>query len=105
MIKDWKLVYSPKNEVLETLLTGAATSLGLKGVYGVAGQKELEATMVNKQLVAGVQFEHSPVSTHEYFFRIFFFVKTTVDLFEIILFCTESDRAAEKFDVFIALSS
>lgn len=73
-IKEWRLVYSPKNEVFEKLLTEAALSLGLKGVVGVDTQEELEATMVNRQLVAGVQFEHPSVSI-KYFFKLIFIMK------------------------------
>lgn len=56
------MAYSPKNEVLGKFLMEAARSLGLEAVVGVDTPEELEAIMVNRQLVAGVQFEHPSVS-------------------------------------------
>lgn len=60
----WNLVYSPKNQYFEDLLTEASLSLKLGGVIGVKGQNELEAAMVANPSLAGVQFEHPAVNKY-----------------------------------------
>lgn len=62
----WNLVYSPKNQYFEDLLTNASRSFRprLGGVIGVKGQNELEAAMVANPSVAGVQFEHPAVNKY-----------------------------------------
>lgn len=60
-VNEWKLVYAPQNDILESLLSNAATSLKLDGVEGVHNGSEIAAVMGNRQLVAGVQFNHPAV--------------------------------------------
>lgn len=61
-VKEWKLVYAPQNPILEELLFNAAKSLRLDSIVGANSSEELEAIMFNRELVAGVQFNHPAVS-------------------------------------------
>lgn len=61
-VKEWKLVYSPLNPALEELVDIASKSLQLDGVVGVNSSEELEAVMFNRELVAGIEFQHSSVN-------------------------------------------
>lgn len=60
-VKEWKLVYSPLNPIFEELADLAAKSLQLDGVVAANSSEELEAIMFNQELVAGIDFLHSPV--------------------------------------------
>lgn len=61
LIHEWKLVYSPNNTIFEALVGNVSNSLGLDGIVGVSTAKEIEAVMVAKQLVAGIEFHHLAV--------------------------------------------
>lgn len=57
-IEEWKLVYSPQNDIFEDLLTPVMTFLNLDGLHAVNGTKELEYAMYHKKFVAGIEFDH-----------------------------------------------
>lgn len=61
-IKEYGLVYSPKNVVLENVLEYAAEYLGLAGVYGVNSPEEVERLMIEREFLAGVVFNHLSVN-------------------------------------------
>lgn len=65
-VNEWKLVYLPQNPVFEKLLTAAANSLDLDGVEGVNSTNEMIRTMLDRALVAGIEFQHSAVSTSSF---------------------------------------
>lgn len=60
-IKEWKLVYLPENPVLENLIHTVSKSLKLDGVVGVKTSNDLIQVMIDRELVAGIEFEHSAV--------------------------------------------
>lgn len=60
-IAEWKLVFSPKNEIFENLVAAAGDALGLDGVLGVDNENDIEAVITNRKFVAGINFEHSAV--------------------------------------------
>lgn len=62
-VKEWKLVYSPYNAVFEELIDAACKSLQLDGIVGVNTPEEVEAAMTNRELVAGIVFQHSQVKS------------------------------------------
>lgn len=59
-------MYSPKNPLLEKMLYSAAKSLKLDDVVGVSGRDELISTMFNRELVAGIEFNHPAVNFCEF---------------------------------------
>lgn len=61
-VKEWKLVYSPPNPILENLVAIAAKSLELDGVVAVNDSEQLIGTMFSKELVAGIEFHHPAVN-------------------------------------------
>lgn len=60
-VKEWKLVYSPINPIFDELAENAAKSLQLEGAVGVNSSEEVESAMFNRELVAGINFQHSAV--------------------------------------------
>lgn len=60
-VKEWRLVYSPQNPVLNRLVDTAANSLGLNGTVGVSTSDELVGVMFNRELIAGIEFKHPTV--------------------------------------------
>lgn len=61
-MKEWKLVYSPNITFFDELVGNVSNSLGLEGILGVPTPKEVEATMVTRQFVAGIEFHHLAVT-------------------------------------------
>lgn len=61
-IKEWKLIYSPENSVLENLVNTVSKSLKLDGSVGVKTSNDIAQVMVNRKLVAGIEFEHPAVN-------------------------------------------
>lgn len=61
-VKEWKLVYTPQNPVLEEMLDRAAKSLHLNGVVGANDTDELISKMFNREFVAGIEFNHPAVN-------------------------------------------
>lgn len=63
-IEDWRIVYSPKNDILEQVVRHATQSLGpvLQGFMGVSDANAVAAAMVNNHMVAGIDFNHSAVN-------------------------------------------
>lgn len=59
--KEWKLVYSPKNDVLELLLNETAKLMQFEGVMGVENASEVEQVMIKSDYFAGVIFDHEEV--------------------------------------------
>lgn len=57
-IDEWKLVYTPKNDVLENLLESTIKLLGLSGTVAVNSSRELEEVMIERKLIAGIDFQH-----------------------------------------------
>lgn len=60
-IGEWRLVYSPENQVFEHLLGHVVSGLNFSGVYGVKTSEEVEKLMLEQEFVAGVVFNHSAV--------------------------------------------
>lgn len=60
-IKEWKLVYAPKNVHLDKLMDWITKKHGLNGFEGVANGMEIESVMLNRELIAGIQFNHLDV--------------------------------------------
>lgn len=61
VIKEFKLAYSPQNELFKNMLRDVEKSLNLTESIGVDTPTELEAVVATKQLIAGVQFDHLAV--------------------------------------------
>lgn len=61
LIREWKVVYSPKHDRLDELLTSVTGKLGLDGFVGVTDSQEIAAVMTNRKLIAGIQFSHFSV--------------------------------------------
>lgn len=60
--KEWKLVYSPLNNVLQTLMDSTIQLLHLDGVVAVNTSAQIEQAMSgSEQLVAGIDFNHLSV--------------------------------------------
>ena len=60
--KKWKLVYSPLNDVLQTLMESTIQLLHLDGVVAVNTSAQIEQAMFgSEQLVAGIDFNHLSV--------------------------------------------
>lgn len=97
LIQDWKLVYSPNNTIFEELVDNVTKSLSLDGYVGVATPKEVEAAMVAKQLVAGIDFHHLAVNTifHRYF---------VIRFLQILPSFAEHQRTAEESFLFAPFS-
>lgn len=60
-VKEWKLVYLPKNECLERLLNKTVEMLNLDGVLSVDTSKQIEDVMDSRRLLAGIEFDHPDV--------------------------------------------
>lgn len=62
--KEWKLVYSPFNNVLNTLMESTIQLLNLDGLVAVNTSAQIEQAMCgSEQLVAGIAFNHLSVSS------------------------------------------
>lgn len=60
-VKEWKIVYSPKNEALDELMMNVTDSLDLEGFEGVKTPEEVETVMIERELLCGIVFEHIQV--------------------------------------------
>lgn len=60
-VRDWRLIYSPKNAVLEALLIGASRSLGLSEPIGVNSSKQVQKLVSEFGYFAGILFDHDAV--------------------------------------------
>ncbi|XP_055297532.1 phospholipid-transporting ATPase ABCA3-like isoform X2 [Sitodiplosis mosellana] len=58
-LKEWKLVYYPKNKILERFLSEVVKLLKLDGIEGVNSSEEVEKVMIEREFLAGVVFNHS----------------------------------------------
>lgn len=65
-LEKWTLAYSPYNPVLENLMNMAVDSLDLAATIGVNSSDELANIIVNRDLVAGVEFHHSSVNVSSF---------------------------------------
>lgn len=63
LIREWKVVYSPKNDQLDDLLAVVSEKLQLDGFVGVENENEIAAVMTNQKLIAGIEFKHPAVSS------------------------------------------
>ena len=60
-IKEWRLVYWPKNAVLDALLTNVSETLELdEPPEGVETPEEVESVMMERFLLCGVLFDNYP---------------------------------------------
>lgn len=57
-IKEWRLVYWPKNDVLDALLTNVSETLALEPPEGVEMPEEVETVMMERFLLCGVLFDN-----------------------------------------------
>lgn len=57
--KAWKLVYSPKNAILDKLLIEVIDLLKLDGFEGVRSAEEVEKTVRERDFLAGILFDQS----------------------------------------------
>ncbi|XP_031627171.1 ATP-binding cassette sub-family A member 3-like, partial [Contarinia nasturtii] len=57
-LKEWQLVYYPKNDILEKLLNQVSQNLELDGVVGVKRSNLVERMMIGREMLAGVIFNH-----------------------------------------------
>lgn len=64
-LKEWKLVYYPKNDILEQFLSEVVELLRLDGIEGVNSTEDVEKVMIERELFCGVVFEHFAVSEHD----------------------------------------
>lgn len=60
-LEEWRLVYSPKCVLFERLTNSAARALGLVGVVGVDDPDGIRRVMLDRELVAGIEFKHPAV--------------------------------------------
>lgn len=51
-------MYTPNNAILEQLVNGASTQLGLQNGIGVNTSEELVQALVNRRLFVGLEFHH-----------------------------------------------
>ncbi|XP_055326120.1 phospholipid-transporting ATPase ABCA3-like, partial [Sitodiplosis mosellana] len=58
-LREWGLVYSPKNKVFEDLLQLASIRFNFTVIYGVNSSEEVERLMIEREFLAGVVFDHS----------------------------------------------
>lgn len=56
-IKEFRLVFSPKNNVLTEFLTNVSDSLSLEPPEGVESPEEVEKVMIERYLLCGVLFD------------------------------------------------
>lgn len=64
-IKEWKVVYSPKNDVFKQLLMPCIEKIVQSepiGIESVGSPEEVEEIMIQRRLIAGIVFEHSAVN-------------------------------------------
>lgn len=61
-VKEWKLVYFPKNVALEKLLIKTVEILELDGVISVSSSEQIEDYVLNRGFFAGIEFNHPDVS-------------------------------------------
>lgn len=59
---DWKLVYSPKNDLLDQVVGNVTEFLSLDGYIAAENSSELKTIFLNNHTVAGIQFHHPAVN-------------------------------------------
>lgn len=62
-LEEWVLAYSPHNPVLEELMRKVVDSLVLTDKIGVNSSDELIDIIVDRELIAGVEFYHPSVNS------------------------------------------
>lgn len=61
-LREWQLVYSPQNPILDDLMSEVSRSLALTGIVGVGSSNQIFDVMLNQELIAGVEFQHPAVN-------------------------------------------
>lgn len=61
-IRERKLIFHPNNTIFAELMKDVSDNLKLVSPVGVTDESQLESIFVKDQLIAAVQFHHSPVS-------------------------------------------
>lgn len=69
-LKEWALVYSPKNGVFEKLLGNVASDLKIALIHGVDSPEQVEDVIKRREFLAGVVFDHPSVNIFSSFLLI-----------------------------------
>lgn len=60
-VEERRLIFTPDNAIFKNLMEQVSKMLSLEHPIGVMNRKELETTMHERKMLAGIEFHHSEV--------------------------------------------
>lgn len=57
-VNEWKLVYTPTNDILKSLMDATINLLNMDGAVAVDTSEQIEQAMYNEKFVAGIEFDN-----------------------------------------------
>lgn len=57
-VNEWKLVYTPTNDILKSLIDATINLLNMDGAVAVDTSEQIEQVMYNEKFVAGIEFDN-----------------------------------------------
>lgn len=78
-IKEKRLIFTPNHTRYLEFMTKVTNNLNLDGVIGAATNEELEKMMVDRGLIAGVEFHDTSVRINAFFYaHVYYFTEKKI---------------------------